>query len=133
LALTLASGPQVTFMSSSPTSISAQPLVFPKGQKWKKVRFPCGPETACRLFAGTDRAPVVVSIGYLSGMGISLILPSRVHLGPVVAIELFNQARQFQCPATLKVVTLEQLPDGTVVVEGSFTSELSNEELHGLL
>jgi hypothetical protein len=120
-------------MSSSATVSSCQPLVFPKGRKWKKIRFPSGPDTACRLFAGPEAAPVPVSIRYLSGMGISLILPGRMEVGPVVRIQLFNQGRQFQCQATVRLATLDELPDGTVVIEGSFSRELSNEELHGLL
>ena len=117
-----------------PKPVSADsPNPFPRGRRWKKVRFPCSPETSCHLFTDPARSPESVRVRNLSGIGISLILSRPVAPGTLVTVDLWNPSRRVDCRVPARVVSLDQDSEGRFILEGAFTRELSNEALKGLL
>jgi PilZ domain len=115
-----------------PVSIGSTNL-RPRGRRWKKIRFPCNPDTACRLSIGSARDPELVRVRNLSGIGISLVLSRPIPPGTVVTVDLWNPSRHVDCQVPARVVSLEPDSAGHFIMEGAFSRELSNEALKGLL
>jgi hypothetical protein len=106
---------------------------MPKGRKWKKARYPCGPSTICRFCARPNQMPEAATIRNLSGVGISLLLGHRLERDTWVIVDLLNLSRKFNCQLNMRVTGTEEQPDGRWVVEGAFSRELRNSEFLELL
>jgi hypothetical protein len=120
-------------MTEPAPSCPDQPSEIPKGRRWKKYGHPGNPETSCRLFLEGGAEPIPAAIRKLSGNWINLTVPRRIETGIEVTLGLTNASRQVECEVVLRVRHAQEQPDGTCVVEGAFTRELSNREMLGLL
>ena len=106
---------------------------LPKGRRWKKVRFPCGPHLSASLFLKPTGGPEPVTVRNLSGIGISLLLSDNLEPGTVGTLALVNRATGFGCQVAMRVVSSVPQPDGQIIGEAVFTRELRNVEVQGLL
>jgi hypothetical protein len=130
-------GCSVLFSSPKEDRMSITPGMglshFPKGRRWKKARYPGGPDLSALLYLNPDEAPADTSIRSLSGFGISLMLNRRLEPGSLVLIDLVNSATACRCQLPMRVVASVAQPDEQFLVEGAFGRELRNAEVLGLL
>jgi hypothetical protein len=117
-------------MSLVPASAGVR---FPKGRRWKKVRFPCGPDLSACLFHTPDELPEKATLRNLSGIGISFLLNHGLEPGMMVLVQLINSATAFGCQVPMRVVSSVAQPDDHFLVDGAFARELRNAEVQGLL
>jgi hypothetical protein len=106
---------------------------FPKGRRWKKARYPGGPDLSAFLHSNPAEAPAKVSIRSMSGFGISFLLNRGLEPGSLMQIDLINSATAFHCQAPMRIVASVAQPDEQFLVEGAFGRELRNAEVLGLL
>ncbi len=95
-------------------------------------RFPCGPCTFGLLAAGKDTPLELVGVRNISQSGAGLVLNRFIEPGSVVVLNLFNWRRNIATRALLRVVHTSPHPDGTYLLGGAFTEELSAEEVQWL-
>jgi hypothetical protein len=101
-------------------------------EKRKSVRFePKGPPP--RLIANLKGDPYPAKVRNISAGGISILTSRPVQLDTVIEVSLFNKSRNFDCTVPLRAIYLIDSPEGTYILGGAFTRELSDEEVRGLL
>jgi len=106
---------------------------FPKGRRWKKVRFPGGPDLTAWLHTQPDELPAKAAVRNLSGFGISLFLNRDLEPGALITVDLVNATTAYHCQAPMRILSSVVQPDNQFLVEGLFARELRNVEIQGLL
>lgn len=110
------------------------PLPTSRGaDRRRATRYPCNLETANHLIAQLEGDVWPARVRNVSVTGISLVLARRVEPETVVNLELFNKVHHFYCKLPLRVVYILERADGTFMLGGAFSRDLTNEELQGLL
>ena len=109
-----------------------QPVISQELERRRFPRHAANVATQSHLVA-TDVGEVSPrSILSISAGGISLITDLPIAPGRIATLDLYHIARRFFCQIPVRVVTLTG-SEGSFIVRGAFTRELTQGELQALL
>jgi hypothetical protein len=121
----------------APPTIPLPPQPVPvQGVEWRvRERRPCGLKTSCQPIAARGDKDVMwpATILDISVSGIGLVLSRRFETGAGLAIEVPGTESRPGDTLLAKVVQTNALAEGGWLLSCEFVSELSDEELNGLL
>jgi hypothetical protein len=104
----------------------------PGSEQRRWTRFLCAPGIRCSLLAGSTE-PCSATVRNISAGGASLIVGHKIPLGTVLNIQLKNAVRNYSCDQEMRVVYSIEDAKGAFVLGGSFTNELTKDDLQQLL
>lgn len=90
-------------------------------------------ETFRHLRAVVDGCPGAALVRNYSAGGISLIFDRRIEPAAVVHLQLLNTDNNYSRKLALRVIYLQERPNGRWILGGSFTRKLNANELQALL
>jgi hypothetical protein len=97
------------------------------------LRFAIGEQTSDHLIAAVGESFWPARVRDLSTRGVNLHLRRRFEPGSSVLLELANGVRVFSLAMMVRVVRLEEQPDGSFLLGGEFSRKLTYNELMALL
>ena len=103
----------------------------PERRQW--YRYPCGPQLYGRLIIDGVIDFWAARIHNLSTGGIKLTLDVPMPRGKVVLVVLHNPARRYSCQRQLRIAYNHKVAKVQFIAGGSFLTELSAQEMNGLL
>lgn len=107
------------------------PFMGADHRKW--VRHSSGPKTVCRLVLNDALAFWALAVCEVSVGGIRLALDIMPPVGSTFQLELHNPNRRFSCLRQARATHSTAGPGGIYMVGWIFDSDLSYEEIEGLL
>jgi hypothetical protein len=93
------------------------------------IRYHPGPDTTCGLFTSIGKQSLPCPINDISISGVSICVDDEIPEGSYVVLELRNTHRDFCRLVQLKVLRVNYRSDGSTIISGIFTKQLSYDEL----